>query len=152
MFYSNIGRSISKSDPQRRADHQGVPMALLLCPNASCANCSCHRSNQNVPPAVESKCTTRGRLDLVFQDRVSKFCFGFFFVYTFGAVGGDRALQKCNLSNQCARGLVESIPRPSLLGRVLFFLDALQTRLKAKNSSFLVGSAAILFFLLSLHW
>ncbi len=68
-----------------------------------------------------------------------------------GCGWGDKALQKCNLSTQCARGLQESIPRPSLLGRVLVFLDALQTRLKAKNLSCLVGSAAILFFLFGLR-
>src|SRR5260370_19568385 len=93
-----------------------------------------------------------GRLDLVFHFKVGFSSFVWTFLWlSFWRGWGDRALQKCNLSTQCARGLQESIPRPSLLGRVLFFLDALQTRLKAKNLSHLVGSAAIFFFLLGLR-
>ena len=66
---------------------------------------------------------------------------------------GDRALQKCNLSTQCARGLQVKPPPVRLAGPGFDVLsDALQARINAKNLSLLVGGAAMVFFFLGGNW
>jgi len=74
-------------------------------------------------------------------------------VFSYRRGWGDRALQKCNLSTQCARGLQVKHPPVRLAGPGFAVLwDALQARINAKNLSLLVGGAAMVFFFLGGNW
>src|SRR2546426_7399592 len=79
-----ISERINKITSVRLPDMQ----AELLEIREDEAALKCQRSNQSVPPVVESKCTARNGQGLIFQDLIFKFCFLFSAVNLLARVGG----------------------------------------------------------------
>src|SRR5581483_8063718 len=144
------GRSAAQTQPSRRGkEPRALKRVECACVEMSPVGSKGTPSGRNGVPFEISKLPTCGILtqcsDTIVPDNIRTSCFAA------SAFGGDRALQKCNLSTQCARGLQVRHPRSGLPGRVLVFSGMLcKHGFNAKNLSFPVGSAAILFFFFGL--
>src|SRR5581483_482267 len=122
------GRSAAQTQPSRRGkEPRALKRVECACVEMSPVGSKGTPSGRNGVPFEISKLPTCGILtqcsDTIVPDNIRTSCFAA------SAFGGDRALQKCNLSTQCARGLQVRHPPVRLAGPGFgLFWNALQTR------------------------